>query len=390
MLGGIYTEEKCQICGARMVDNHKDAVCCPRHKKEEAHNLIVRFGRNFKKRTTDYEQACRVLTGLRFKFDEGTYDPRDYRKSNPLGLDQQIDKFLGVKEKTLKEGSLKVMRPRIKRIQNYFGPLNVKSIGYAEIEDFLLSQEDVGDKTRSCLCSILHDFYSWLVKRKIIQRNQMPEFPTIKFSLGFRKLISKETQYAVLDEVKRISSKNPRIFIGILWLSTYINLRPSELLGILEEHVDYDRGIVHIVNHKTMTVDAKAKIIPLQAEDLEMIRGLPRGFPKMHFFRMDKGTGGRFAGTPFGKDLLYNTWKKACANLGIEGVDLYGGTRHSSTTALRQYLSFEDTRTLTGHETNKAFERYYQLDVETLREGYALTRWTTNGSRMQDTDRTKK
>jgi len=27
----------------------------------------------------------------------------------------------------------------------------------------------------------------------------------------------------------------------------------------------------------------------------------------------------------FGKDHLYNTWKAACRNFGIENVDLYGG-----------------------------------------------------------------
>jgi hypothetical protein len=30
----------------------------------------------------------------------------------------------------------------------------------------------------------------------------------------------------------------------------------------------------------------------------------------------------------FVRKVLYKYWKKACANPGIEGVDLYGGTRH--------------------------------------------------------------
>ena len=64
MLGGIYTEEKCDLCGEPMQDNHKDAVCCPRHSKQKAHNLIVRFGRKFYKQTTDYDLACRILSGI--------------------------------------------------------------------------------------------------------------------------------------------------------------------------------------------------------------------------------------------------------------------------------------------------------------------------------------
>jgi integrase len=378
MMGGIYTEEKCPICLAegkdgRMEDNHRDAVCCPRHKKEKAHNLIVRFGRKFYKRTTDYPLACRILTGIRFKFDEGTYDPRDYQKSNPLGIDNQIEKYLEVKEKT-RPRSIKSIRPHCQRIQAHFGGLNVKEIGYAEIEDFLLAQEDIGDKTRHCLCSRLRDFFTWLVKRKVIKKEQMPEFPEINYTLGYRKTVTKETQVAIIEEVKRITAKNPRIYIGILWLSTYINMRPSELNTILEEDIDYERGLVFIRKHKTDRTTEQIKMVPLYPEDLEMIKALPRGFPKMNFFRRDRGGGGRRTGDPFGQGIYYDTWKQACKNLGVEGIDLYGGTRHSSAVALRKLLSAEGIRRLTGHETNKAFERYYMKDLDELREGFALTR----------------
>ena len=71
--------------------------------------------------------------------------------------------------------------------------------------------------------------------------------------------------------------------------------------------------------------------------------------------------------------MLYRYWIKACENLGVQGVDLYGGTRHSSSQALRTRLSPEGVRRLTGHETNKAFEIYYRVSIEELREGYALT-----------------
>jgi hypothetical protein len=36
-------------------------------------------------------------------------------------------------------------------------------------------------------------------------------------------------------------------------------------------------------------------------------------------------------------------------------------------------LSPEGVRRLTDHETNKAFERYYRVSIEEIREGYALT-----------------
>jgi hypothetical protein len=41
----------------------------------------------------------------------------------------------------------------------------------------------------------------------------------------------------------------------------------------------------------------------------------------------------------FGRDYLYKWWKEACRNLEVEGVDLYGGTRHSSARGLREFCS---------------------------------------------------
>jgi hypothetical protein len=95
--------------------------------------------------------------------------------------------------------------------------------------------------------------------------------------------------------------------------------------------------------------------------------------PHLYFFRHEKNICGAKAGEQFGKSLLYNWWKKACKNLKIEGVDLYGGTRHSTVSALRSYRTPDEIKLASGHTTNKAFERYYQIDTEYLREIYEDT-----------------
>ena len=60
-------------------------------------------------------------------------------------------------------------------------------------------------------------------------------------------------------------------------------------------------------------------------------------------------------------------------NLGIEGVDLYGGTRHSSASALRAYRTPEEIRRATMHSTNKAFNRYFAMESDDLRSIYEDT-----------------
>lgn len=104
------------------------------------------------------------------------------------------------------------------------------------------------------------------------------------------------------------------------------------------------------------------------------MRGLPKGFLKMPFFRRDTGGSGRHAGSAFGKHLLCDKWKTACKVLEIAGIDLYGGTRHNTAQALREDLSAEDIKRLFGHNTTKAFDRYFEVSLDELRAGYALTR----------------
>ncbi|MCP4113265.1 MAG: hypothetical protein GY749_48340 [Desulfobacteraceae bacterium] len=59
---------------------------------------------------------------------------------------------------------------------------------------------------------------------------------------------------------------------------------------------------------------------------------------------------------------------------GVEGVDLYGGTRHSSAMALRDLASPEQIKRSMMTSTNKAFERYFRIESEEVRDIYQLTR----------------
>ncbi len=54
-------------------------------------------------------------------------------------------------------------------------------------------------------------------------------------------------------------------------------------------------------------------------------------------------------------------------------MDLYGGTRHSSARALREFNSPEEIKRATMHTTNKAFERYFQIEMEDVRSIYGNT-----------------
>jgi integrase len=389
MAGGIYSEERCAFCLAegkdgRMVDNKQapergGAVWCPDHPEVRAQKLIVRFGRRIFMRFQSYKEAYHTLNGLRFKVTEGSYDEREYKKANPLGFANLAAKYLEIKEQTVKPGTFTHVRREINKAAEFFGPTNIKEIQYGEIEDFLLSFKGISSKSRHNIKANLHAFFTWLIKRRVLRREQMPEFPEIPVKLGWRKTISHETQEAVLEEIKRLSwDKNPRIYAAAKWAATYIKARPGEILKIRECDIDRDQWIVYLPNHKTDRLTDEIKSFPLIPEDIELVKQLPIGFPNMPFFRRDRGGGGKYANTPFGKHLIYDYWKKACKNLEIEGVDLYGGTRHSTARNLRKIgQTPEQVKGLTGHKTTKAFLRYFQDDIEEQRAGYTLTRSDT-------------
>jgi len=362
MIGGIYSDQKCPDCGGRLLDDGRRGLFCKKHPDREATRLKVIF-KTITKRFRSYQEAQRFLTGLRFKSDEGTYDARDYRTEKPLGFANLAAKWLAVKKQTIKPKSFNNLRNYMTRASETWRDRNIKTIGFAEIEDFLLDQA-VSDKTRANMKSCLNDFWSWVNHREDIP---VPKMPEVKFKLAFRPVVGKETQQEILAEVKRISyAVNPRIWLGIKWLCTYIAIRPGELVQVLEEHIDTENGYIFILHPKT----GDFKPVPLINDDVAYLRSLPTGFPKLPFFRHPPGISGCKAGQPFGEKYFYKWWKRACDNLGIEGLDLYGGTRHSSAIALRRSFSPEQIRQATMHSTNKAFERYYRIEGEDLRELY--------------------
>jgi len=84
---------------------------------------------------------------------------------------------------------------------------------------------------------------------------------------------------------------------------------------------------------------------------------------------MIKAKKGTKAGKQFGPKYFKVWWDKACENVGIKNVDLYGGTKHSTVTALGKVITPEQIqRGVTGHASD-AFKRYMLPDVNEAKVG---------------------
>ncbi len=349
MIGGIYSDEKCPVCGSGLIDNHRDGLACPVHPKMRASHFKAKFGRLYK-RFSDYSAAQRFLTGVRFKTDEHTFDARDYQRDNPLGFTNMSEKWMGYHLEEVRPGSQKNIKSHIRHAQVFFKNRNVKDLRYGDFEDFLKTLT-LSDKTKHNIMSTIHHFYVWMKMRQEIAA--LPDFPAVAFELGYRHTVDKPTQRAIIKEVQRICP-NPKVPLGIKWLATYISIRPVEMIRIPEGHIDMGNGFFVFPHPK----ERKFKYVPMLPEDIDALKDFTMTFPAMPFFRHRAGVSGVAENEPFGEKYFYKWWKRACDNLGIKGVDLYGGTRHSSVRALRKYRSPEEIKEAAMSATNKAFERY--------------------------------
>jgi len=367
MRGDIYSREVCPECGEKFRnDNRQRALICPNHPKQRATSFYIKFGSTYKRFKT-YQSADTFLTGVRHETNWGKFDERDYRKDQPLGFANLADQYLE-RQKVLP--SYRQIRYHLNIAIDFFQNKNIKLINYAELEDFLLVlPKRLSGKSKKNILTTLHAFWVWLRRRKIIRLDQFPEFPEIKYELGWRKLVDKETQISIIEEIKRITLRNQKIHIGIKWLSTYFSIRPGEMLNIKEGDFDFHLGGVLIRKPK----EKKPKFVPFLSEDLEIVKSYATALPHVYFFRHEKGYGGVKPGSKMGRDCLWKAWHKACLNLGIEGVDLYGGTKHSSMTDLKKYFSPEQIKKASRISSNAATDRYLQFELADSVEIYRIS-----------------
>jgi integrase len=219
-------------------------------------------------------------------------------------------------------------------------------------------------KTKLNILNTLKQFWQWAAKCHKIEPIDWPELG--KVEMAFRKTVSLDVQEAIINNIK--AHEPFRVWLCIKWLANYISIRPSEMLSIPEGDIDRVRG--HLIVRDTK--ERNTKIVPLTDKDQALLKELPLAFnPAMPFFRHDGHRGHTKDGGRFSRKMIWAAWKRACARLGVEGVDLYGGTKHSTAVGVRELLGYEEVRKMTGHTTNKAFDRYIQLQGEALRGLYS-------------------
>lgn len=389
-------------------DANLEYVCCPnpQHKKtERATALFIKFIKGYpKKRFSDrdpvtaYRLANQELQSLRESVRKGTYDPRDHASGHPLGILNMAEKYLGYKRRENKQSAktLAQTERELMRMCDFFERKFGRDISIRELstplirefQGYLVSDATYDShghkkatgtfspKSISNNIDTIRAMWNYMVDNEEFTPIRPIKWPVgDKENMAIRKTFgSRERQLEVVDEVERIAGPNQRIWLAVRWLCIYTSLRPCELRPLKENDVDLDSGVLYVERHKNAKKKGP-KAIRLLPTDIGILKEW-NTFGELPIFRFTERPwrGSKVEpGDPFGPDLIYSYWKRACKNLGIEDIDLYGGTRHSTQRHYRRMgLSREDCFSLSQHTTSKAGERYLHLDNEEMLTGYGL------------------
>ncbi len=366
MKGSIHSDQSCPICGSRFKSVEPRGLFCPEHPAQSPQRLVVRYGK-ITKRFDNYPAALQFLTGLRFREGSGQFDARDYQvKAKPLSFDRLVDEWLESKKPNMKPGGWQSIKAIMGHAQRGWGESNIKSIKYAHIEDFLNGLA-LSKKTKHNILTTLKQFWKWASRRHEIP--MIEDWPELgKFEMARRKTVDQQTRIAILNDIKE--HEPFRVWLCVYWLCVYGGkVRPSEMLSVNEGDIDRASGLVLVRDTK----EREPKTFCLIDSHLEMVRNLPLSFnPSMPFFRHDGRRGHTTDGGRYSRQMLWAALKRACARHGIFDVDLYGFAKYSLLTSVRQQRSYEDVKTLSGHFTNKALDRYIVTETSVEKSLFEL------------------
>jgi len=337
MKGGVYTKERCPVCGGRFIRTGSDYIC-PTHQtrprrvyvqlySRELHKYINLFSDSRGNPFSSYEQGYRILTKIRAEIDAETFDPSRYvaQKLKPLRFSNWSQKWYEDRKVEAQKGLiapsyLKTLRVYLSLFQNFFQDMDTRDIETKKVKELYLSLNGSPKyifNVMSCLHKILKDA---LDNEEIAK---IPKFPKIEVPEPDIKTIDLDQQDAVIT---KISDQMDRAYI--LFTAREM-VRPSETRALFWEDLDFKHDRVIIRRHFSLnelretTKSKTIKVFPLDRDVRDILLALPRHIGSPFVFQKK--------GRPYSEAYARKLWRRVTKEMGID-ISLYQGTRHSSAT----------------------------------------------------------
>ena len=191
MIGAVRTKEVCHACGGRFEDTGRDLIC-KKHgtRPRRYYAFFYHNGDHRKYGFKSYPDAVDYLRDVERDIQENSFDPRNYR-AHTLKEFQFISCFDTwikgrIEDEKIGEispASLRKMKEYRKRLVDFFGKADVRSLKRENIKLFLrkLQEEGLAKKTQKNILAVLHKLLIDTYDDKELKLT-VPRFPTISIT----------------------------------------------------------------------------------------------------------------------------------------------------------------------------------------------------------------
>ena len=311
-------------------------------------------------------QHAQVTLGqIQAEIQRGIFDPDWYSKSRKSlhSFEVYVTQWLTRLDKRYQRGDISGSHYRHSRhyvntmFMPRFGHSELSEIKTKDIRDFFLDLE-CSAKTQLNIMSTLHKILAAAHQDELI--TEIPSFPKYNVPDPNWKWTSVEIQEKIFEHL------DPEAIFPIYFLVSH-GCRPGEARALTWADLDLQNDTITIckavsdgkIRH---TKSRRARVIPMDNTWKEMLLQQPRPLnPNTHVF-LHKGK-------PLSDSWLTRKWNSACKMGGVDGLNLYSGSRHSFASQLvNQGASLAIIGRFLGHSTPTMTRRYAHLDMEPLRQ----------------------
>lgn len=309
---------------------------------------------------TDHSKARKRLADLRSDEKRQEQDPHDCWLDRPIV--DLVDEFLDHKQKQCKPGTYANYARNLKRVLEIIKPEllvgDVKRINASQVSKTItgtMGQNSVRDTLET-----FKGLFSWAVENDLLEHSPLQKYripPRI-----FRSRVMTPREFRLL---LRHAEKPFRWF---LFAARVTGCRPGELRGLRWEHVDLERELLVIPDHKTVTQQEqpRPRIIPLPPSLVRRIKVLlasRRNDQRYVFLNLRR--------QPWTKNAVVIAMRRARRRAGLEsesGEQLVAYTsRHTFGTEGSGKVSDIELAELMGHTSTSTTRRYVHLSAERLK-----------------------
>lgn len=294
------------------------------------------------------ENGEKLLSAIREAIDRDRdgFDPRSFRKENPLRLGEYYKTWLKDIAGSVTKGTIRDYKTAVVRYAiPFFGAdKNIGNFHKAELLRFHTSLL-LSDKGKFNVLSSLKTMVRWAYGNEEIRR--MPPFPKVT------KGELPEIQYLTLEQQEKILTCIPHEDAPIFRFAMEYGLRIGEVCAIQPDAISDGKVTIrrafsgNILNEKTKTGAIRSFELTPYAQSI--LNGLPRIGPFV-FIRQD--------GRPYNNEILNRIWHEAEKASGIR-IKLYNAVRHSlGCQLLDEGHDMSFVQQVLGHRKQEMTQRY--------------------------------